>query len=166
MKNDIPDGTTLTLEINEDFLQCLTIKPKIPGIILRVISRQMTIIITNKYICPLSSLFEEPLRSTINSHYKFCAYFYLVKPYYRSLNRFNSARGIRVTACEPGKCTSCLVSNVTDLNDVYSNNLMNALLEDDLEFWRSTVLSLDRTSEPINQCIEDSGCAKYIDGIE
>ena len=51
-----------------------------------------------------------------------------------------------------------------DLNDVDSNNLMIALLEDDLEFWRSTVLSLDRTSEPINQCIEDSGCAKYIDG--
>ena len=126
----------------------------------------MTIIITNKYICPLSSLFEEPLRSTINSHYKLCAYFYLVKPYYRSLNRFNGARGIRVTACEPVNCTSCLMSNVTDLNDVYSNNLMNALLEDDLEFWRSTVLSLDRTSEPINQCIEDSGCAKYIDGIE
>ena len=127
----------------------------------------MTIIITNKYICPLSSLFEEPLRSTINSHYKFCAYFYLVKPYYyRSLNRLNHAQEIRDTACEPEKCTSCLMSNVTDLTDVDSNNLMNALLEDDLEFWRSTVLSLDRTSEPINQCIEDSGCAKYIDGIE
>ena len=126
----------------------------------------MTIIITNKYICPLSSLFEEPLRSTINSHYKFCAYFYLVKPYYRSLCRLNHAQGIRDAACEPVNCTSCLMSNVTDLNDVYSNNLMSALLEDDLEFWRSTVLSLDRTSEPINQCIEDSGCAKYIDGIE
>ena len=126
----------------------------------------MTIIITNKYICPLSSLFEEPLRSTINSHYKFCAYFYLVNPYYRSLNRLNHAQEIRDTACEPEKCTSCLMSNVTDLTDVDSNNLMNALLEDDLEFWRSTVLSLDRTSEPINQCIEDSGCAKYIDGKE
>ena len=126
----------------------------------------MTIIITNKYICPLSFLFEEPLRSTINSHYKFCAYFYLVKPYYCSLSRLNRARGIIVAACEPVNCTSCLMSNVTDLTDVDSNNLMNALLEDDLEFWRSTVLSLDRTSEPINQCIEDSGCAKYIDGIE
>ena len=125
----------------------------------------MTIIITNKYICPLSSLFEEPLRSTINSHYKFCAYFYLVNPYYCSLKRLNHSKGIRVAACEPEKCTSCLVSNVTDLTDVDSNNLMNALLDDDdLEFWRSTVLSLDRTSEPINQCIEDSGCAKYIDG--
>ena len=127
----------------------------------------MTIIITNKYICPLSSLFEEPLRSTINSHYKFCAYFYLVKPYYRSLNRLNRARGIIVAACEPEKCTSCtscLVSNVTDLTDVDCNNLMIASLDDELEFWRNTVLSLDRTSEPINQCIEDSGCAKYIDG--
>ena len=104
------------------FYNAWKIKPKIPGIILRVISRQMTIIITNKYICPLSSLFEEPLRSTINSHYKFCAYFYLVKPYYYSVKRLNHARGIIVAACEPVNCTSCLMSNVTDLNDVYSNN--------------------------------------------
>ena len=58
------------------------------------------------------------------------------------------------------------MSNVTDLNEEESNDLMAASLKDKMENWRDTVLSLDYTSEPIKQCIEDSRCTEYIDGID
>ena len=58
------------------------------------------------------------------------------------------------------------MSDVSNLDEVVSNNLMVASVQENKEFWRDTVRSLDRTSEPINQCIEDSRCTEYIDGTE
>lgn len=158
----IEDGKT-EVPIFDEFYSCLETKPTIPGIIITYLKRKQSLQIKNNVTCPLSTIYESPLKEKINIHYRFC-YTKLLIDFWRSLNpQAMPMQGKR--HCYPYYLTECLAQQ--DLNEEVIIDLLNAI-DSDYEYWKDLIRSLYNSEkmEVVKNCIYQYQCETVILGVE
>ena len=149
--------------IFDEFYSCLETKPTIPGIIITYLKRKQSLQIKNNVTCPLSTIYESPLKEKINIHYRFC-YTKLLIDYWSSLNPHATPMK-RERNCYPYGLTECLAQQ--DLNEEVIIDLLNAI-DSDYEYWKDLIRSLYNSEkmEVVKNCIYQYQCETVILGVE
>ena len=144
------------------FYSCLETKPIIPGIIIKYLRKKKSLPIRNNAMCPLSTIYESPLKEKINIHYRFC-YTKLLIDFWRSLNP-HAAPMEGKRNCYPYELTECVTKQ--DLEERIIVDLLNTI-DSDYEYWKELIMSLYNSDkkEVVKKCIYQYQCETEILGV-